>query len=314
MNRVDRLMAMILLLQSRRCITAEEIAQHFEISVRTVYRDVSALGEAGVPVIAEAGVGYSLMKGYLLPPVMFSYEEANALVTGGLLVEKLTDSRMREDMEAALLKIRALLPRDQQDSLSRLAKRTGYLQHASVEGHSVNIPQVQRALLDLCVVRMTYKAGSSGVVSCREIEPVGLLHYAGRWHLFAWCRLRNDYRDFRLDRISSLEMTPEHFVPRDDRALDELIDQWVDSENLCYVRVRFSGWAADKVDREWSIGIADKVKTPDGIELTMATDDLRCLASSLLGFGDDVEVLDSPELRELIAERAEVVASHHRVK
>ena len=99
MNRVDRLVAMILLLQSKRSITADEIASHFEISVRTVYRDVTALGEAGVPVIAEAGVGYSLMKGYHLPPVMFTQSEAMALAMGGALVDSLTDPAMQQQMK-----------------------------------------------------------------------------------------------------------------------------------------------------------------------------------------------------------------------
>src|SRR6266446_6599977 len=95
MNRVDRLMAMVVQLQSRRVVRAEDIAAHFEISVRTVYRDLAALGEAGIPIVAEAGVGYSLVKGYHLPPVMFTAEEASALFLGGKLVEYLTDASSR---------------------------------------------------------------------------------------------------------------------------------------------------------------------------------------------------------------------------
>src|SRR5437870_10711526 len=124
MNRVDRLMAMVLRLQSRRVVRAEDIAAHFEISVRTVYRDIAALGEAGVPIMAEAGIGYSLVKGYHLPPVMFTTEEASALSTGGQLVEHLTDASLRRQMESALLKIRSVLPRDRQDYLDRLRRST----------------------------------------------------------------------------------------------------------------------------------------------------------------------------------------------
>src|SRR6266478_4772633 len=103
MNRVDRLMAIVVRLQSRRVVRAEDIAAHFEISVRTVYRDLAALGEAGIPIIAEAGVGYSLVKGYHLPPVMFTSEEASALFLGGKLVDHLTDASLRKQMESALL-------------------------------------------------------------------------------------------------------------------------------------------------------------------------------------------------------------------
>jgi predicted DNA-binding transcriptional regulator YafY len=98
MNRVDRLVAIVLRLQGRRVVRAEELAAHFEISVRTVYRDVAALCEAGVPVVAEPGVGYSLVKGYHLPPVTFTAEEASALSIGGMLVERLTDNSLRKQM------------------------------------------------------------------------------------------------------------------------------------------------------------------------------------------------------------------------
>src|SRR5258705_9298106 len=124
MNRVDRLMAIALRLQSRRVVRAEDLAAHFEISVRTVYRDLAALGEAGIPIIGEAGVGYSLVKGYHLPPVMFTSEEAMALFVGGEMVKQFADASMTGPMESALLKIRSVLPRERQDDLDRLTRAT----------------------------------------------------------------------------------------------------------------------------------------------------------------------------------------------
>src|SRR3974390_3241091 len=124
MNRVDRLMAIVVRLQSRRVVRAEDIAGQFEISLRTVYRDLAALGEAGIPIVAEAGVGYSLVKGYHLPPVMLTAEEASALSLSGKLVEHLTDASLRKQMQSALLKIRSVLPRDRQDYLDRLERYT----------------------------------------------------------------------------------------------------------------------------------------------------------------------------------------------
>ncbi len=131
MNRVDRLLAMIVYLQGRRLARAEDIAAHFEISVRTTYRDLVSLGEAGIPITAEAGVGYSLVKGYHLPPVMFPAEEAGALFVGGKLVEHLTDASLRKQMESALLKIRSVLPRERQDQLDRLERSTAVLANHS---------------------------------------------------------------------------------------------------------------------------------------------------------------------------------------
>ena len=111
MNRVDRLVAQILYLQSHPLCTADELAGHFGLSLRTIYRDLAALGEAGVPVVAQAGVGYSLARGYHLPPVSFTSEEASALITGSLLAERLADASVQRSTRTALMKVRAVRPR-----------------------------------------------------------------------------------------------------------------------------------------------------------------------------------------------------------
>lgn len=188
MNRVDRLLAMILHLQGRRVVTAEELAAHFELSVRTVYRDLNALGEAGVPIVAEAGVGYSLLRGFHLPPVMFSAEEASALATGTVLVGEMTDASLAGPMQSALRKIRAVLPREEQDRIERIARGTLLLEPKPRprEGRGVDLVAVQDALARRRVVRLEYRAGSSGERTSRDVEPLGLAHYLQHWHLIAW--------------------------------------------------------------------------------------------------------------------------------
>src|SRR5271154_742128 len=124
MNRTDRLVAMVLHLQGRRVVRAEELATHFSVNIRTVYRDIAALGEAGVPISGEAGVGYCLMKGYQLPPVMFTADEATSLFVGGELVKQFTDASLHGPMTSALDKLRAVLPRDRQDHVERLVNHT----------------------------------------------------------------------------------------------------------------------------------------------------------------------------------------------
>src|SRR5204863_5534543 len=159
MNRVDRLMAIVVHLQSRRVVRAEDIAADFEISVRTVYRDIAALGEAGIPVMAEPGVGYGLVKGYHLPPVMFTAEEASALFIGGKLVEHLTDASLRKQMESALLKIRSVLPRDRQDYLDRLERSTVVVAPgpaAVPRLSSETLIPIQRALAERRVLALDY--------------------------------------------------------------------------------------------------------------------------------------------------------------
>ena len=144
MNRTDRLVAMVMHLQGRRLVRAEELARHYEVSVRTVYRDIAALGEAGVPIVGEAGVGYSLVRGYHLPPVMLTADEATALFVGAEMVQQYTDGSLSEPMRAVLDKLRAVLPRDRQEQVERLAQQTVVLGRPA---HASSDPTAQPWLL-----------------------------------------------------------------------------------------------------------------------------------------------------------------------
>ena len=152
-------MAIVVYLQGRRLARAEDMAAHFEISVRTMYRDLAALGEAGIPIMAEAGVGYSLVKGYHLPPVMFTAEEAGTLLVGGKLVEHLTDASLRKQMESALMKIWSVLPGERQDHIDRLERSLvvlGKPAAAVPRLSSEALIPLQRALAERRVLTMDY--------------------------------------------------------------------------------------------------------------------------------------------------------------
>src|SRR5689334_2604728 len=254
MNRVDRLMAIIVRLQSRRVVRAEDIAADFEISVRTVYRDLVALGEAGIPIMAEPGVGYSLVKGYHLPPVMFTPEEASALSIGGKLVENLTDASLRKQMESALLKIRSVLPRDRQDYLDRLERSTAVLANGSSPlprlSSEALIP-IQRALADRRVLALDYQAAQRRDLTTRQVEPLGLVYYADNWHLIAYCRLRRDVRDFRTDRIQRLGLQNEIFSGHADFSLKRYLETAAHNGKFEAAIIRFHPELIERVRREW---------------------------------------------------------------
>ncbi|RYD46383.1 MAG: HTH domain-containing protein, partial [Verrucomicrobiaceae bacterium] len=157
MNRIDRLTGMILLLQGQRVITAEQIAGHFEISVRTVYRDLSALGEAGVPIIAEAGVGYSLMRGYHMPPVMFTEDEAAALFMSGEVTDQVADDSLRHSLRSALLKVRSVLPQEKKDYLHQLRDKVGvWFRHSGDEMRRESLMPIQDAIVRRRCLRISY--------------------------------------------------------------------------------------------------------------------------------------------------------------
>ena len=310
MNRVDRLLAEIVYLQSKRVVTAEEIADHFHLSVRTIYRDLTALGEAGVPLVAEAGVGYSLMKGYYLPPVNFTPDEANALSMGGMLVSQFTDQSIRYQMEAALRKIRAVLPRDNQDRLVRLESCMTATATVPMPPQ-VDLGLLQQALAHRRLLSFRYQGVGQTANTERTVEPVGLVHYLQRWHLLAWCRLRDDYRDFRTDRMSELRAYRETFTPRDDVHVNQLIHMTMPAAHLS-AEVLFSLKAADRVRREWWHGITNEVVREDGIVLTLITPEWSGLIHWLLSFGATAIVLSPQEAIEALLKSAEELLHHHR--
>ncbi len=308
MNRVDRLLALILFLQSRRVVTAEQMAEHFEVSVRTIYRDLVALGEAGVPIVAEAGVGYTLMRGYHLPPVNFTTEEANALVTGGLLVEQFADAGVKAQMQAALSKVRAILPREHQERIARLERglaTTGNVKRP-VESH---LSLLQQALASRCVVRFRYQRTGELETTERMAEPLALIHYLERWHLIAWCRLRGRYRDFRTDRMHDVEVLREIFAEREEFDLAQYIRS-MPTPSL-RARVRFTPAAADRAQREWWLGVVGEESAPAGVILTLAAVEWQHLVRWLLSFGPDATVLEPASLRELLVAEARRAAEHH---
>jgi len=190
MNRIDRLTAMILMLQSQRVLTAEKIASHFELSVRTVYRDIAALGEAGVPIIAEAGVGYSLMRGYNVPPIMFTEAEAAALFMSGEITDQFGDDSLKKSLAGALLKVRAALPEGHKSYLSRLDNSMEVRSRPSGFEDEQSLMPVQEAVVRRRCIAIKYDAGGRGEITERTVEALGLTFYGRQWHLIGWCRLR----------------------------------------------------------------------------------------------------------------------------
>jgi len=308
-------MAMVLRLQGRRVVRAEDIAAHFEISVRTVYRDISALGEAGVPIMAEAGVGYSLVKGYHLPPVMFTAEEASALSLGAKLVENFTDASLRKQMESALLKIRSVLPRDRQDYLDRLERSTAVVArrpHAIPRLSSEALIPIQRALAERRVLALQYQGGQRREVTQRLVEPLGLVYYADNWHLIAYCRLRRDVRDFRTDRILRLQLQNEVFSGHADFSLKRYLEEQQPCDgSFEMARIRFKPEAMDRVRRERHWGLVEEKAEGEETAVTLLDFSLEWLAGWVLSFGTLAEVLAPERLQQLVASEAEKVAAKY---
>ena len=206
MNRIDRLFGILTLLQSKKYVTAEKIADKFQISIRTVYRDIKALGEQGIPVSFEQPRGYFIVQGYFLPPVAFTSEEANALLLVESIVYGLTDKSIQTHYSNALNKVKAVLRSTQKEELEFLNRNT----KSQLPGFQKNdyeyLSVLQSTISAKTILEFEYK-NNRDETSKRQAEPIGLVFYAFNWHLIAWCKTRKDYRDFRVSRILNIRNT-----------------------------------------------------------------------------------------------------------
>jgi predicted DNA-binding transcriptional regulator YafY len=210
MNRIDRLLGIVTLLQSKKFVTAEKISAKFHISIRTVYRDIKALGELGIPVSFEAPKGYFVVQGYFLPPVSFTNEEANALLLTEALVYGFADKSIQTHYSSALNKVKAVLRSPQKEKLEMLTERIKFQTPACFNLNSEYLSVLQTAITSGTIVELEYQ-NNKGEISNRKAEPIGLVFYAMAWHLIAWCQTKTDYRDFKLSRITRLRNMDQAF-------------------------------------------------------------------------------------------------------
>lgn len=218
MNRIDRLFGILLLLQTKKHVTADAIATRFEISVRTVYRDIKALTEQGIPISFEQPKGYFIVQGYFLPPVSFNSDEANAMLIMERLIYGFADQSILTHYTNALNKVKAVLKHTQKEKLELLNNSIKMQLPECINNEYEHLSGLQQGISAQCMLSLTY-SDHVHQPSQREIEPIGLIFYAFNWHLIAWCHLRQEYRDFRVSRIVRVRQTELPFKKTDHIAL-----------------------------------------------------------------------------------------------
>ena len=293
------------MLQTKRVVKAEEIANRYEISKRTVYRDIRALEEAGVPIGAEAGVGYYLIEGYHLPPVMFTKSEASSMLTAEKLVEKFTDQSIEKNFKSALDKIKSVLPVSEKDFLEMLTPNIAILHqfNSSIYDFPNNfLSDIQHALASKKVLKMDYYAQySDKLTSNRMVEPIGLCYYGFAWHLIGYCRMREDYRDFRLDRIKNLAMTSESYVPKNRMPLYEFLKGLYQSNDLEPVVIEFGKSILSVVEKpKYYYGYVDEKDTGDKVEMYFMIDSMEYIARWILTLGKKANIVSPLKLKDLV--------------
>ncbi|WP_075591276.1 helix-turn-helix transcriptional regulator [Labilibacter marinus] len=314
MNRIDRLSAILIQLQSKKIVKAQEIADRFEISLRTVYRDIRALEEAGIPIGAEAGVGYFLSSEFHLPPVMFTIEEASAFLLAEKLVGKLSDTKVSNAFESALFKVKSVLKHSEKEHLDKLNNKIAVFNNDPVGGKKENLFlfDIQTALANRQVLEITYTANYNKQCTTRIVEPISLCNYDMKWHLIAYCRLRNDYRDFRLDRLESVNMLDENYDEKGHLSLTEYFDRMAKENSLYTIELKLHESLIEQAgSTKYWFGLTEEIKEGEWIHMTFAHSDIELFAKWLLSMENKVQIISPPELKLIIQKRVEELSRYY---
>ncbi|MGV3558492.1 helix-turn-helix transcriptional regulator [Larkinella arboricola] len=312
MNRIDRLTAILIHLQTKRVVKAQELAKRFGTSLRTIYRDIRSLEEAGVPIGAEAGIGYFL-EDYHLPPVMLTREEATALLFGAKVIETFADESIRTQFDSALYKIKSVLKRTDQEHLDDLEPRVYVQKRPTTPPFSdMLLADIQRAISMRQVLQLDYRSAYKEETTLREVEPVGLYHYGSGWHLIAFCRLRQDYRDFRVDRIRKLDHTGQTYSSQNLLSLPAYLEQIQQNQNLEEVVIFFTKNVVRHIqEMKYCYGYVSEEQVDGGVQMKFMTQYPKGVGRWLLMFGNQVRVEKPESLKQIMRELALEVQEHY---
>ncbi len=303
MKQMDRRLLILTRLREERPVRALDLAEQCECSVRTIYRDVDALCQAGVPVAALPGEGYRLVSGYHLPPIALTVEEAVQLLLGSDLMLGLGAPAQREAARTAAAKVEAVLTPETRREADRLRERIR-VSHWMQRERSPWLSLLQQAVVHDQVLWMRYHSFGSNEVTERKVEPYTLVYYGEDWHLVGYCRLRESVRDFRAGRILEAELLPDRF----ERPVGLAPDPQRDGPPAMEVRVWIEASAVPWARETAAYGFQREEQAEGGVVFVYDCWDLRRLLPWLLSWGASARVLAPPSVVERMRHEAEALA------
>ncbi len=308
MNKTDRLLAIVLEIQGKGKQRAEDLARTFETSKRTIYRDIEALCEAGVPLISIPGRGYSLMEGYFLPPLSFTTDEATMLLLGSEFMAHNFDAQYREAARSANRKIAGVLPEKLREDVAYVQESIHFVASEQRPTEAALLQQLRRAILEHVTVRFSYlKRHGQTEQETREADPYGLVHITGTWYLTAYCHMRKAIRNFRLDRMDALEILPKAFVRPKRFTMED--NQGHERDKI--VRVLFEHTTARWVRESRYYYIDSEEETADGLLVTLRVRQESEIVQWLLSWGKNVYVLEPASLRQTLIQEAQAIVQRY---
>jgi predicted DNA-binding transcriptional regulator YafY len=314
-NTATRLITLLMLLQRQPNQKASELAAKLGISVRSLHRYVGMLDEMGIPVYSERGPygGFSLVRGYKMPPLVFNPEEAVAVYLGASLVHEMWGRLYAEAAQGALAKLDNVLPEEQRIEIAWARKSlvTTGLHRSHLDLLTPLLEKLRRAARERRCVTMTYQGGSAHKLHERQVDPYALVYRWGWWYVYGYCHLRRALRSFRVDRIAEVTLLDKTFEIPEGFDIHAHVAKGFESATQVRVVLRYAPEAAHIAleNRAYCDSVEEQ---PDGsMVVAMTTPDLQWAASAAISFGPIVTVLEPQELCEMVRDWACAVAAKY---
>ena len=312
LKKLDRVTAILTQLQSKPVVRAQDLAEKFDVSIRTIYRDVKTLENAGIPIVGEAGNGYSLMDGYKLPPIMFTKEEVLSFITAEKLMQKFSHQSLGSHYQAAMEKVRSVLRNSDKNLIQNIEKQIDVFSFHTDSGDSLKnvIPIILESIADKTQLNIRYQT-VDGRIDNRTIETVGMFFEFNFWYIMAFCTLRKDFRQFRIDRILEISKTLNPFLQEYGQ-----VNDYRKKSNGNKIRAKL---LVDKkimshlVNSKKYYGLTEEVETEQGVELTFETEWISDgFPRWLITFADYATVLEPESLRIRLNELLVKMVERHQ--
>jgi predicted DNA-binding transcriptional regulator YafY len=305
MQKLDRLFEIVLILQnSKKSITAQDLSERLGVNIRTVYRYIQTLGYGGIPIESTTGMGYKIMDDYHLPPIMFTPKEAAALLMGSEFVMKKVDFSYKKEAESAFLKIKSVLKEDTLEYVNKIDESTIVFNDPHADKNI--IAKIQESIAERKLIKLKYYSMSKNEVTERTIEPMGLIYYSENWRIIAFCRLREDFREFRLNRINNLKCTGKIFDRRD-FSLNDFVGKEYNISNPLEIIIWFDKKAARLVKEKYSQGLMNERQVKNGTEMTflISGERIDLTLNWILSFHKSAKLLGPETLKKKLTQKIE---------
>lgn len=310
-KRFERILAIFIQLQAKPVVKAQDLADKFQVSIRTIYRDIKSLEKAGIPIYSEAGYGYSLAGGYRLPPTLFSKEEALSFAVAEKLMHQYLDKELSKQFSNALSKMKSVLRTSDKENVQAIEEQVVLKSNRKLFNQEVPtaLSTLFSSIAQKLQVNINYQKADSHKAEERTVEPVGVFQENGYWYFMAYCHLRKEVRQFRLDRIKTIWITAEPFQQKL-KSLSFYLEQKVVKKE---VHPTATIWATKQMQAFmcWErqlYGFIKETEKADGYEMVFEHNTRhQYLQRWLLAFGDGIRIIEPESLKQDMLQLIEMI-------